>query len=183
MKGHPNSGWHPGAVVVVCSGRRRRVLQYGGHDDVPQSPRGHLVAHSLQGEQPGARDLLRQRNRVAVGKNGVLGAVYDQRRSTYLSKLLPPAISCVHDVVVGHARGEVGGAIEDAGCNLTLGRFVEGERARYRTLTFDYVVDHGAPIRPVALRRLFVAEGGLVELIRPLLKVGIALTSGGTRRD
>jgi hypothetical protein len=32
------------AVVVVCSGRSHRVLQYGGHDDVSGSPRGHFVA-------------------------------------------------------------------------------------------------------------------------------------------
>jgi hypothetical protein len=77
MKGNPNSGWHPGAVVVVCSGRRRRVLQYGGHDNVPKSPRGHLVTHPLQSEQLGARNLLRQRNRVAVGVHGILCAVYN----------------------------------------------------------------------------------------------------------
>jgi hypothetical protein len=80
MKGHPNSAWRPGAVVVLCSGRRRRVLQYGGHDNVPHSPRGHLVAHPLQGEQPGTRNLLRQRNSVPVGIHGVFGAVYDERR-------------------------------------------------------------------------------------------------------
>jgi hypothetical protein len=92
MKGHPNSGWHPGAVVVVCSGRRRRVLQYGGHDNVPQSPRGHLVAHPLQSEQLGSSNLLRQRNRVAVGIHGVLGAVYDERRDAHLPESLPPTI-------------------------------------------------------------------------------------------
>ena len=51
MKGGPSSGWHPGAVVVVCSECRRRVPQYGGHDDVPESPMGHFVAHPLQSEQ------------------------------------------------------------------------------------------------------------------------------------
>ena len=51
MKGGPSSGWHPGAVVVVCSECRRCVPQYGGHDDVPESPMGHFVAHPLQSEQ------------------------------------------------------------------------------------------------------------------------------------
>jgi hypothetical protein len=38
MKDRSSSGRHPGVVVVVCSGRRRRVPQYGGHDDVPEIP-------------------------------------------------------------------------------------------------------------------------------------------------
>src|ERR687898_574959 len=152
MKGYPNSGWHPGAVVVICSGRRRRVLQYDGHDNVPQSPRGHLVAYPLQSEQLGARNLLRQRNRVAVGIHGVLGALYDERRDAHLPESLPPTISRVDGGMVGNARGEVGRAIEGAGCDLTYGRLVEGSRARKRTLAFDYRVDHGGPIRPVGLR-------------------------------
>src|SRR3712207_7705824 len=143
MKGRPSSGWHPRAVVVVCSGGRRRVLPYGGHDDVPESPMGHLVAHPLQGEQRGSRNLLRQRNRVAVGVHGVLGAVYDERRDAHLPEPLPPTISRVDAGMVGNARGEVGRAIEGAGCDLTYGRLVEGPRARKRTLAFDYVVDHG----------------------------------------
>src|SRR5918994_4915259 len=146
MKGHPNSGWHPGAVVVACSGCRRRVLQYGWHDNVPESPRGHLVAHPLQGEQLGARNLLRQRNRVAVAVHGVLGAVYDERQDAHLPESLPPTISRVDAGMVGNARGEVGRAIEDAGCDRTYGRLVEGLRACERTLAFDYVVDHGVPI-------------------------------------
>src|SRR5215218_7176828 len=146
MKGHPNSGWHPGAVVVVCSGRRRHVLQYGGHDNVPEIPRGYLVAHPLQSEQPGSSNLLRQRNRVAVGVHGILGAVYDERRGAHLPEPLPPTISRVDAGMVGNARGEVGRAIEGAGCDLTYGRLVEGSRARKRTLAFDYVVDHGGPI-------------------------------------
>jgi hypothetical protein len=93
MKGHPSSGWHPGAVVVVCSGRRHRVLQYGGHDNVPHSPMGHLVAYPLQSEQLGAWNLLRQRNRVAARVHGVLGAVYDERRDAHLPEPLPPTIS------------------------------------------------------------------------------------------
>src|SRR5919107_1368289 len=149
MKCHPSSGWHPGAVVVVCSGGRRREPQYGGHDNIPQSPRGHFMAHPLQGEQLGARNLLRQRNRVAVGVHGVLGAVYDERRDAHLPESLPPTISRVDAGMVGNARGEVGRAIEGAGCDLTYGRLVEGSRARKLTLTFDYMVDHGGPISPV----------------------------------
>src|SRR5918994_223898 len=146
MKGRPSSGWHPGALVVLCSGCRRRVPQYGGHDDVPEGPMGHFVAHPLQGEQLGARYLLRQRNRVAVGIHGVLGAVYDERRDAHLPESLPPTISRVDGGMVGNARGEVGRAIEGAGCDLTYGRLLEGSRARKRTLAFDYVVDHGLPI-------------------------------------
>src|ERR687897_742018 len=146
MKCHPNSGWHPGAVVVVCSGRRRRVLQYGGHDNIPQSPRGDPVGPPPQSEQLGSTNLLRQCNRVVVGVHGVLGAVYDERRDTPLPEPLPPTISRVDGGMVGNARGEVGRAIEGAGCNLTYGRLVEGSRARKRTLAFDYVVDHGLPI-------------------------------------
>src|SRR5215203_4879663 len=146
MNGRPSSGWHPGAVVVVCSGRRRRVLQDGGHDNVPESSRGHLVAHPLQSEQLGSSNLLRQRNRVAVGIHGVLGAVYDERRDAHLPEPLPPTISRVDGGMIGNARGEVGRAIEGAGCDLTYGRLLEGSRARKRTLAFDYVVDHGLPI-------------------------------------
>src|SRR5829696_1702376 len=146
MKVRPSSRWHPGAVVVVCSGCRRRVPQYGGHDNVPEIPRGHLVAHPLQSEQLGSSNLLRQRNRVAVGIHGVLGAVYDECRDAHLPESLPPSISRVDAGVVGNARGEVGRAIEGAGCDLTYGRLVEGSRARERTLAFDYVVDHGGPI-------------------------------------
>src|ERR687894_734596 len=146
MKGRPSSGWHPGAVVVVCSGRRRRVLQYGGHDNVPESPRGHLVAHPLQSEQLDSRNLLRHRNRFAVVLHGVLGAVYDERRGAHLPESLPPTISRVDAGMVGNARGEVGRAIEGAGCDLAYGHLVEGSRARKRTLAFDYVVDHGGPI-------------------------------------
>jgi hypothetical protein len=58
------------------------VPQDGGHDDVPERPRGHLVANPLQGEQAGAGDLLLQRERVAEGEEGILGAVYDERRGT-----------------------------------------------------------------------------------------------------
>ena len=50
----------------------------------PRDPEGHLVAHPLQSEQLGARNLLRQRNRIAVGVHGVLGAVYDERRDAHL---------------------------------------------------------------------------------------------------
>src|SRR5215212_852677 len=146
MKGRPSSGWHPGAVVVVCSGCRRRVPQYGGHDDVPESPRGHLVAHLLQSEQLGTGNLLRQCNRVAVGIHGVLSAVYDERRDAQLPESLPPTISRVDAGMVGNARGEVGRAIEGAGCDLTYGRLLEGSRARKLTLAFDYRVDHGGPI-------------------------------------
>src|SRR5215211_3837791 len=147
MKGRPSSGWHPGAVVVFSSGcRRRRVPQYGGHDDVPQSPMGHFVAYPLQGEQLGARNLLRKRNRVAVGIHGVLGAVYDQRRDAHLPESLPPTISRVDAGMVGDARGEVGRAIEGARCDLTYGRLVEGSSARKPTLSFDYRFDHGRPI-------------------------------------
>src|SRR5215208_308628 len=146
MKGRPSSGWHPGAVVVVCSGCRGSVLQYGGHDDCPEIPRGYLVAHPLQGKQLGARNLLRQRNRVAVRVHGVLGAVYDERRDAHLPESLPPTISRVDAGMVGNARGEVGRAIEDAGCDLTYGCLVEGSRACERTLAFDYIVDHGGPI-------------------------------------
>src|ERR671914_2008456 len=134
MKDHPNSGWHPGAVLVVCSGRRSRVLQDGGHDNVPESPRGHLVAHPLQSEQLDSRNLLRQRNRVAVGVHGILAAVYDQRRGAHLPESLPPTISRVDAGMVGNARGEVGRTIEGAGCDLTYGYLVEGSRARKRTL-------------------------------------------------
>src|SRR5215208_1796584 len=146
MKSYPSSRWHPGAVVVVCSARRRRVSQYGGHDDVPQIPRGYLVTHPLQGEQPGARNLLSQRNRVAVRVHGILGAVYDERRGAQLPESLPPTISRVDAGMVGNAPGEVGRAIEDACCDRTYGRLVEGSRARKRTLAFDYIVDHGGPI-------------------------------------
>src|SRR5918993_4314865 len=146
MKCHPTSAWHPGAVVVVCSGRGRRVLQYGGHDNVPQSPRGHFVAHPLQSEQLGSSNLLRQRNRVAVGVHGVLRAVYDERRDAQLPEPLPPTISRVDAGMVGNARGEVGRAIEGAGCDLAYGRLLEGSRARKLTLAFDYIVDHGGPI-------------------------------------
>src|SRR5215208_8204714 len=146
MKGHSNSGWHPGAVVVVCSRRSRGVLQYGGHDDVPEIPRGYLVAHPLQSEQLGARNLLRQRNRVAVRVHGVLDAVYDERRDAPLPESLPPTISRVDAGMVSNARGEVGRAIEDAGCDLTYGCLVKGSRACERTLAFDYIVDHGVPI-------------------------------------
>src|SRR5919107_5121994 len=137
------------ADVVVCSGCRSRVPQYGAHDDVPKFPRGHLVAHPLQGEQPGARNLLRQRNRVGVGVHGILGAVYDERRDAQLPESLSPTISRVDGGMVGNARGEVGRAIEGAGCDLTYGRLLEGSRARKRTLAFDYVVDYGLPISPV----------------------------------
>ena len=71
---------------MLCSGCRRRVLQYGRHDDVPESPMGHFVSHPLQGEQLGAGNLLRQRNRVAVGVHGVLGAVNDERRNARLRR-------------------------------------------------------------------------------------------------
>src|SRR5829696_9365867 len=145
MNGPPSSGWHPEAVVVLCSGCRRRVPQYGGHDNLPQSPIGHLVSHSLQGEQLGARNLLRQRNRVAVRVHGVLGAVYHERRDAHLPESLPPTISRVDAGMVGNARGEVGRAIEDACCDRTYGRLVEGSRARKLTLAFDYIVDHGGP--------------------------------------
>ena len=103
MKGHPSSGWHPGAVDMVCSGRRRRVPQYGGRDNVPESPMGHFVAHPLQREQLGARYLLRQRNRVAVGVHGVLGALYDECRDAHLPESLPPTISRVDGGMVGNA--------------------------------------------------------------------------------
>src|SRR5829696_6498743 len=130
----------------LCSGHRRRVPQYGGHHNVPVSPRGHLVAHPLHSEQPSARYLLRQRNRVAVRVHGILGAVYDERRGAHLPESLPPTIPRVDVGMVGNARGEVGRAIEGAGCDLAYGRLVEGSRARKRTLAFDYVVDHGLPI-------------------------------------
>src|ERR671911_841860 len=135
-----------GSPNLRMASRDGRGLQDGGHDDVPQSPRGHLVAHPLQSEQLGARNLLRQRNRVAVGIHGVLGAVYDERRDAHLPEALPPTISRVDGGMVGNARGEVGRAIEGAGCDLTYGRLVEGSRARKRTLAFDYVVDHSGPI-------------------------------------
>ena len=45
--------------VVNCSGCRRRVPHYGWHDDVPEIPSRHFVAHLLQGEQPGAWNLFR----------------------------------------------------------------------------------------------------------------------------
>src|SRR5215213_9442778 len=118
MKGRPSSGWHPGSVVVVCSGRRGSVPQYDGHDDVPEIPRGYLVTHPLQGERRGAQ----------------------------LPESLPPTISRVDAGMVGNAPGEVGSAIEDACCDRTYGRLVEGSRARKRTLAFDYIVDHGGPI-------------------------------------
>src|SRR5918994_1335247 len=159
MKGHPSSGWHPGAVDMVCSERRRRVPQYGGRDNVPESPRGHLVAHPLQREQLGARNLLRQRNRVAVGVHGVLGALYDERRDAHLPESLPPTISRVDGGMVGNARGEVGRAIEGACRDLTYGRLLEGSRARKPTLAFDYRVDYGGPIRPVGLRGAFREKG------------------------
>ena len=104
------------------------------------------MAHPLQSEQLGARNLLRQRNRVAVGVHGVLGAVYDERRDAHLPEPLPPRISRVDAGMVGNARGEVGRAIEGAGCDRTYGRLVERSRARKLTLAFDYVVDHGGPI-------------------------------------
>src|SRR5215217_3270958 len=131
---------------ALFSGCRRRVSQYGRHDDVPEIPRGHPVAHPLQGEQLGAGNLLRQHNRVAVGVHGILCAVYDERRGAHLPDSLPPTISRVDAGMVDNARGEVGRAIEGAGCDLTYGRLVEGSRARKRTLAFDYVVDHGVPI-------------------------------------
>ena len=146
MKGRPTSGWHPGAVVVVCSGCRHRVPQYGGHDDVPQSPMGHFVANPLQGEQLGASNLLRQRNRVGVGVHGILGTVYDERRDAHLPESLPPTISRVDCGMVGNARGEVGRAIEGAGCDRTYGSLLKWSRARKLTLAFDYIVDHGLPI-------------------------------------
>src|SRR5215203_4040140 len=130
----------------LLSGCRRRVSQYGRHDDVPEIPRRHLVTHTLQREQLGTRDLLRQRNRVAVGVHGILGAVYDERRGVHLPESLPPTISRVDAGMVGNARGEVGRAIEDACCDRTYGRLVEGSRARKLTLAFDYVVDHGGPM-------------------------------------
>src|SRR3712207_698301 len=111
-----------------------------------RSPRGPPVAHPPQSEQLGAGNFLRQRNRVAVGVHGVLGAVYDERRDAYLPESLPPTIPRVDGGMVGNAGGEVGRAIEDAGCDRTYGRLVEGSRARKRTLAFDYVVDHGGPI-------------------------------------
>src|ERR671911_1104061 len=159
MKGHPNSGWHPGAVVVVCSGRRRPVLQYGAHDNVPESPRGHLVANPLQSEQLGSSNLLRQRNRVAIGVYGVLGAVYDERRNAHLPEPPPPTISRVDCGMVGDARGEVGRAIEGAGCDLTYGRLLKRSRTRKLTLAFDYRVDHGVPIWPVGLRGILCEKG------------------------
>src|SRR5215212_2524467 len=152
MKGRPSSGWHPGAVVVVCSGCRGSVLQYGGHDDCPEIPRGYLVAHPLQGKQLGARNLLRQRNRVAVRVHGVLGAVYDERRDAHLPESLPPTISRVDRGMVDNARGEVGGAIEGACCERTYGRLVEGPRARKVPLAFDSRVGDGAPVRAVGRR-------------------------------
>jgi hypothetical protein len=107
---------------------------------------GHLVAHPLQSEQLGASNLLGQRNRVAVGVDGVLGAVYDERGKAQLPESLPPTISRVDCGMVGDARGEVGRAIEGAGCDLSYGRLLEGSRARKLTLAFDYVVDDGLPI-------------------------------------
>src|SRR5215218_2355038 len=89
---------------------------------------------------------LRQRNRVGVGVDGVLGAVYDERRDAQLPESLPPTISRVDAGMVGNARGEVGRAIEGACCDLTYARLVEGSRARKLTLAFDYRVDHGGPI-------------------------------------
>src|SRR5215212_4439938 len=147
------------ADVVVCSGCRSRVPQYGGNDDVPKFPRGHFVANPLQGEPPGARNLLRQRNRVGVGVHGVLGAVYDERRDANLPESLPPTISRVDRGMVGNARGEVDRAIVGACCDLTYGRLVEGSRARKVPLAFDYRVDHGGPIRPVWLRGLLGEKG------------------------
>src|SRR5215204_144695 len=139
---------------MASRGGRRGLLraqtpcaaQYGGRDNVPESPRGHLVAHPLQSEQLGSSNLLRQRNRVVVGVHGVLGAVYDERRDAHLPESLPPTISRVDAAMVGNARGEVGRAIEDAGCDLTYGHLLEGSRTRERTLAFDYIVDHGVPI-------------------------------------
>src|SRR5215210_2690708 len=65
---------------------------------------GHLVAHPLQSEQLGSSNLLRQRNRVAVGVHGILGAVYDERRDANLPEPLPPTIPRVDCGMVGNAR-------------------------------------------------------------------------------
>jgi hypothetical protein len=57
--------------------------------------------------------------RVAVGIDGVLGAVYDQRRGANLPQSLPPTISRVDGGMVGNGGGQVGRAIQGAGCDGT----------------------------------------------------------------
>src|SRR3712207_8119426 len=49
-----------------------------------RSPMGHPVAHPPQSEQLGAGNFLRQRNRVAVGVHGVLGAVRSEEHTSEL---------------------------------------------------------------------------------------------------
>ena len=72
------------------------MLQDGRDDEVPDRP-GQLVARPFQGEQPGAGNLVCQRERVAVREEGILGTVNHERRSAYLSESLPPAIAVIND--------------------------------------------------------------------------------------
>ena len=82
MKGRSSSRWHPGRRRVLLSGRRRRVPQDCGHDGVPEIPRGHLVTHPLQGEQPGAGDLLRERDPEACHRSLIAQRLTEQHRVT-----------------------------------------------------------------------------------------------------
>jgi hypothetical protein len=122
-----------------------RVPQNGRDDNVPDCPREVLVARLLQGEQEGTRDFLRQSERIAGGKQGILGAMNHERWNVHLCESLPPTIACVKDKGVRHARRDVRGAIENAPGEVTHGCFVERARTTCkRALSIDHVVDHAA---------------------------------------
>ena len=61
------------------------------------------MAYPLQREQPGAGNLVRQHNCVAVAVHGIVGAMYDERRDAYLPESLPPTFSRVDAGMVGNA--------------------------------------------------------------------------------
>src|SRR5215211_7519521 len=146
---HDRSSCLPGPGHTRVPATPRRVPQYGVDDDVP-GRRGQLVARVLKGEEVGAGNLLLQRERVAEGKHGVLGAVNHERRGADLVEPVAERIADVHGKVVHLARRDVDGAIYVPTHESAHGGFVEMARtARKHTQQTDDVVDHGLPIRPV----------------------------------
>jgi hypothetical protein len=118
------------------------------------------VAHLIQEEQTGARDLLRQCECVAVWKQGILGSMNHERRDPHLAKALPPTIASVEHKRIRHARRNVGSAIEDPCGEVTHGGFVEGPRTSCKgALGIDHVVNHRRSIRPVWFHRPSREEG------------------------
>jgi hypothetical protein len=92
-------------------------------------------------------------------------------------------LAAVDHPVVGHARRDVHGAIEDATGELTQARFVGRIRARCGPLAGDDVVDHRRAVQPVRLRWRLGEERA--KLVRHGREVGIAgaTWSAGAGRD